>query len=91
MQVCYYGNVALYDTELVYPETASLLLSWALQCALWISTLRQYSLLGQGFCSENACESKAGNFEAVKLVILLSDFFTELGILKNQTIAIRPA
>ena len=70
MQVCYNGNVALYDTEEVYPEIASLLLSWALQCSLWISNLRQYFLLGWGFFSENACESRAGKFEAVKLVIL---------------------
>ena len=84
MQVCYCGNVTIYDTELVYPEIASLLLSRALQCALWISNLRQYSFLGRGFCSEDACESRAGNFEAVKLVIFLSsDFFMGLGISKN--------
>ena len=88
MKVCYYSNVALYNTEVVYPEIASILLSWVLQCALWISNLRQYSLLGRGFCSENACESRAGNFEAVKVVMLSPDFFLRLGISKNQAIII---
>ena len=49
--------------ELVYPTIPSLLLSWALQCALWISNLHQYSLLGRGFYSENACESRAGTLK----------------------------
>ena len=80
-------NVASYDTELVYPEIASLLLCWALQCALWISNLRQYSLLDRGFYSENACESRAGNSEAVKLVILLSsDFFMGSEICKKSSL-----
>ena len=87
LQVCYCGNVALYDTELVYLEIASLLLCWALQCALWISNLLQYSLLDRGFYSENACESRAGNSEAVKLVILLSsDFFMESEICKKSSL-----
>ena len=49
LQVCLYGNVALYDTKLVYTEIASSLLSWALRCALWTSNLRQYFLLGWFF------------------------------------------
>ena len=83
--------IASYDTEPVYPEIASSLLSWALQCALWMSNLRQYPLLGRSFCSENACGSRAGNFEAVKVVMLLSpDLFLGLGIPKNRTIVIIP-
>ena len=66
LQVCYYGNVALYDANLIYPEIASSLLSWVLRCALRISNLRQYSLLGWGFCSKNACGSSAGTLKLLR-------------------------
>ena len=56
---------------------------------LWIGNLGQYSLLGRGFCSENAYRVRVGNFEAVNEVMLLSsDFFSGLEIAKNQAIII---
>ena len=66
LQVCYYGNVDLHNTKLVHPDIASSLLSWALRCDLWISNLRQYSLLGLGFCRENTCGNRAGTLKPLR-------------------------
>ena len=57
---------------------------------------KQFALIfssWSGFCSENAGGSRAGNFEAVKVVYSSPDFFSRLEIANNdQTIiTIRPA